>query len=44
MSGVAMQRVIAEYHKTPQAIINRVKSFQKRGGGEKRIKRKKKKK
>ncbi|MDA1323581.1 MAG: tripartite tricarboxylate transporter substrate-binding protein [Proteobacteria bacterium] len=44
MSGVAMQKVIAEYHKTPQAIIDRVKTFQKRPKDEKRIKRKKKKK
>lgn len=44
MSGAAMQRVIAEYHKTPQAIIDRVKTFQKRPKDEKRIKRKKKKK
>jgi tripartite-type tricarboxylate transporter receptor subunit TctC len=43
MSGAEMQRVIAEYHETPQSIIDRVKSFQKRGSGEKRIERKKKK-
>ena len=44
MSGVAMQKVIAGYHRTPAAIIERVKTFQKRPKGEKRIARKKKKK
>ena len=43
LSGEAMQKLIAEYHKTPKAIIERVKTFQKRTQGEKRIKRKKKK-
>ena len=44
LSGEKMQRMIAGYHKTPQAIIDRVKMFQKRPSGEKRIKRKRKKK
>ena len=44
LSGVKMQTMIAGYHKTPQSIIDRVKMFQKRPSGEKRIKRKRKKK
>lgn len=44
LTGEAMQKLIAQYHKTPKAIIERVKQFQKRPTGEKRIKRKKKKK
>jgi tripartite-type tricarboxylate transporter receptor subunit TctC len=43
LSGEAMQKLIAEYHKTPKSIIKRVTQFQKRSQGEKRIKRKKKK-
>ena len=44
LSGEKMPRMIAGYHKTPQAIIDRVKMFQRRPSGEKRIKRKRKKK
>jgi tripartite-type tricarboxylate transporter receptor subunit TctC len=44
LSGKAMQKLIAQYHKTPKEIIARVKTFQKRPQGEKRIKRKRKKK
>jgi tripartite-type tricarboxylate transporter receptor subunit TctC len=43
LTGEEMQKRVAEYHKTPQSVIDRVKSFQKATASEGKVKRTKKK-